>query len=80
MGKILEADQLTIGFRRHATSKSRSKWRISRNPDKPSRKNQLKPARFKRAWRTRGIRSFGDAFEADGSWNDQCSGSSIVND
>lgn len=44
MGKILEANQLTIGFRRHATSKSRSKWRISRNPDKPSRKNQLKPA------------------------------------
>lgn len=30
MGKILEANQLTIGFRRHATSKSRSKWRISR--------------------------------------------------
>lgn len=55
MGKILEAYQLTIGFRRHATSKNKQKWRISRNPDKPSRKNQLEKSAGSNAHGERGV-------------------------
>jgi peptide/nickel transport system ATP-binding protein len=54
MGKILEASQLTIGFRRHGNSKSRPKRRIRRIPNKLTRKNQLEKPTGSKVYGKRG--------------------------
>ena len=54
MGKILEASQLTIGFRRHGNSKSRPKRRIRRIPNKLTRKNQLEKPTASKVYGKRG--------------------------